>query len=33
MDLIPEDEQELLPEPDRTITLNVAMDNLGDGAN
>ncbi|KAJ2893586.1 iron transport multicopper oxidase fet3 [Zalerion maritima] len=33
MNLIPEDEEELLPEPDREITLNVAMDNLGDGAN
>ena len=31
--LEPYDEQPLLPEPDRTVELNVIMDNLGDGAN
>lgn len=33
MELIPEDEQERLPEPDRIVELDVIMDNLGDGAN
>lgn len=33
MDLVPYDEQERLPEPDRIVQLDVAMDNLGDGAN
>jgi iron transport multicopper oxidase len=29
--LIPFDKQPLLPDPDQTITLDVIMDNLGDG--
>ena len=33
MTLVPYDEGPLLPEPDRTVELNVVMDNLGDGAN
>lgn len=33
MDLLPYDEFERLPEPDRIVTLDVVMDNLGDGAN
>ncbi|KAM7184643.1 Cupredoxin [Naviculisporaceae sp. PSN 640] len=33
MKLIPWDNQTLLGEPDRVITLDVMMDNLGDGAN
>lgn len=33
MTLVPYDEMELLPEPDRTVELNVIMDNLGDGVN
>jgi iron transport multicopper oxidase len=33
MDLVPHDELERLPEPDRVVTLDVIMDNLGDGAN
>jgi iron transport multicopper oxidase len=31
--LLPYDNKTLLAEPDRTIELRVAMDNLGDGAN
>ncbi|KAJ9133544.1 Multicopper oxidase [Pleurostoma richardsiae] len=31
--LLPYDNQTLLPEPDHSITLDVIMDNLGDGAN
>lgn len=31
--LLPWDNQTLLAEPDHTVTLNVIMDNLGDGAN
>lgn len=31
--LVPYDGMELLPEPDKTVELNVIMDNLGDGAN
>lgn len=33
MKLVPYDEMERLPEPDRTVQLDVMMDNLGDGAN
>uniref|UniRef100_A0A8H7NI09 Plastocyanin-like domain-containing protein n=1 Tax=Bionectria ochroleuca TaxID=29856 RepID=A0A8H7NI09_BIOOC len=33
MKLSPYDSLELLPEPDRTVELEVKMDNLGDGAN
>ncbi|KAK7210791.1 hypothetical protein V2G26_017969 [Clonostachys chloroleuca] len=33
MKLSPYDSMELLPEPDRTVELEVKMDNLGDGAN
>lgn len=33
MNLVPYDEQERLPEPDRTIELDVDMINLSDGAN
>ncbi|RMZ75423.1 hypothetical protein DV738_g5496, partial [Chaetothyriales sp. CBS 135597] len=33
MTLVPYDKQEILPEPDMVIQLDVAMDNLGDGAN
>ncbi|SPO03673.1 related to cell surface ferroxidase [Cephalotrichum gorgonifer] len=33
MNLAPHDEQKLLPPPDRTVQLDVSMDNLGDGAN
>ncbi|KAI1186388.1 Cupredoxin [Nemania serpens] len=33
MTLVPYDQQTLLGEPDKTIELNVIMDNLGDGAN
>lgn len=33
MTLVPQDNQTLLGEPDRTVELNVIMDNLGDGAN
>ncbi|EMR64985.1 putative multicopper oxidase protein [Eutypa lata UCREL1] len=33
MTLVPYDEQVLLPEPTRVVTLDVIMDNLGDGAN
>ncbi|KAK4188825.1 multicopper oxidase-domain-containing protein [Podospora australis] len=33
MNLKPQDNQELLGEPSQTITLDVIMDNLGDGAN
>lgn len=33
MKLVPYDEMGRLPEPDRTVTLDVMMDNLGDGAN
>ncbi|CAI4212785.1 unnamed protein product [Parascedosporium putredinis] len=33
MTLVPYDEAPLLPEPDRTVELNVVMDNLRDGAN
>ncbi|PFH61689.1 hypothetical protein XA68_16572 [Ophiocordyceps unilateralis] len=33
MKLIPWDDMELLPSPDRVLQLDVAMDNLGDGAN
>lgn len=33
MQLVPEDEQKKLPEPDRVVELNVIMDNLGDGSN
>ncbi|KAK7739102.1 hypothetical protein SLS62_011302 [Diatrype stigma] len=33
MTLVPFDRQTLLPPPDRTIELDVIMDNLGDGAN
>ncbi|PHH81497.1 hypothetical protein CDD82_644 [Ophiocordyceps australis] len=33
MTLEPQDNMELLPDPDRIVELNVAMDNLGDGAN
>lgn len=29
--LMPYDKMALLPEPDQTITLDVVMDNLGDG--
>lgn len=31
--LVPWDNQTILGEPDRTISLDVIMDNLGDGAN
>lgn len=31
--LLPWDNQTLLDKPDHTITLDVIMDNLGDGAN
>lgn len=33
MTLVPFDQQVLLGEPDRVVTLDVVMDNLGDGAN
>lgn len=33
MELVPEDEQGRLPEPDHLVELDVIMDNLGDGAN
>ena len=33
MNLVPYDQQEILPDPDVTIRLDVVMDNLGDGAN
>lgn len=33
MTLAPYDNMTLLPEPDRVVTLDVKMDNLGDGAN
>ena len=33
MQLVPVDEMPRLPPPDRTITFDVIMDNLGDGAN
>jgi iron transport multicopper oxidase len=33
MGLVPWDNQTLLGEPDQTISLDVIMDNLGDGAN
>ena len=33
MTLVPFDNQTLLGEPDKTIELDVIMDNLGDGAN
>jgi iron transport multicopper oxidase len=31
--LVPVDKQELLGEPDQTVSLELLMDNLGDGAN
>ncbi len=31
--LVPHDNQTLYGEPDQTVSLNVIMDNLGDGAN
>lgn len=33
MKLVPWDSQAILGEPDQLVTLNVIMDNLGDGAN
>ncbi|RMZ85754.1 hypothetical protein DV737_g470, partial [Chaetothyriales sp. CBS 132003] len=33
MTLVPYDKEELLPDPDVTVQLDVVMDNLGDGAN
>ncbi|KAF1739425.1 Iron transport multicopper oxidase FET3 [Beauveria bassiana] len=33
MTLVPYDEMALLPEPNKTVELDVVMDNLGDGAN
>lgn len=33
MTLVPWDKKALLGEPDQTVTLDVIMDNLGDGAN